>query len=88
MNVTLHNPKTGFFGRTYKGKALKLKFNAEANELVSDDQDWVLFYTSTEAVETKAVVEAILVEEDSNKKRKLHGLGYSIVPLFHEDLPL
>lgn len=65
MNVSLHNSKVGFFGRTYKGKLIKLRLNNDNQDLISDEQDWVMFYTQFPAMDTKAIIEIILVEEDN-----------------------
>jgi hypothetical protein len=88
LNVTLFNPKTCFFGRTYRGKQMPLRTIPEANELLLDDSDWVMFYTQAKAIDTKAVVEVILIEHDILKStHKSKGLGYAVVPLFYEELP-
>ena len=62
MNITLFNPLVNFFGRTYLGKKLKLLENKQANELTYDDQDWVLFYTLIESIDTKAIIEFVVLE--------------------------
>ena len=64
FNVTLYNPAVGFFGRTYKGKESRLKVNIQDKILISDSSEWVLFYTQIESIETKAVVEGVLLEVD------------------------
>jgi hypothetical protein len=89
MNTTLFNPMTGFFGRTYKGRQIPLRFSQDNQELVSDESDWMIFYTKSEAIETKAVVEVIIIEaEMQSNVRKQKGVGYAVVPLFYDDLPL
>ena len=48
-----------------------------------------MFYTRVAALETKAIVEALIIECNIVKNtRKPRGLGYGVVPLFFEDLPL
>jgi len=66
LNVTFFNPITSFFGRTYRGRLLPLRIlqDSTAKELITDEDDWVLFYTQAQAIETKAIVEVILVEID------------------------
>lgn len=56
---------------------------------MTEESDWALFYTKSEARETKAIVEVIIIECDIVKStKKPRGVGYTIVPLFYEDLPL
>ena len=48
-----------------------------------------MFYTRSEALETKAVIEVIIIEVDINKKtRKPISVGFSVLPLFQENLPI
>lgn len=56
--------------------------------LSTDENDWILFYTQSEAIETKAIVEIIIVEKDILKgTTRTRGIGYSTVPLFYNDMP-
>jgi len=85
-NVTLFNPATSFFGRTYRGRRLPLK--AEGELLVGDKADWVLFYTQSESIETKAVVEVVVYETDQvSGSTKTFGVGYGLAPLFYDQMP-
>ncbi len=55
----------------------------------SKEGDWIVFYTKSEAMETKAIVEVIVIEIDTKKKtRKPISVGYSTLPLFVDDLPI
>ena len=82
-NVTLFNPAVSFFGRTYRGRRIALR--TEGEELASNEGEWVLFYTQSEAIETKAVVEVVLFETDKAKgTSKTYGVGYGVVPLFYD----
>ena len=63
--MTLHNPNTGFFGRTYRGKQIDLKIDEALQELTHNEVDWAMFYTQSQAVETKAIVEIVIIETDS-----------------------
>ena len=89
LNITLFNPAVGFFGRTYKGKQLPMHIGLDQGELRCDETEWVLFYTQSEAVQTKAIIEILILETDSKKGiKKVHGAGYCIAPLFYEDIPV
>ena len=82
-NVTLFNPATSFFGRTYRGRRLALR--AEEGVLTGDKTDWVLFYTQSESIETKAVVEVVVYETDQvSGAVKTFGVGYALAPLFYD----
>jgi hypothetical protein len=84
-NVTLYNPGVGFFGRTYKGRQIPLEILVEAGELKTEESDWVMFYTMSEAIQTKAVIEIIVIESDFKKGvKKPHGIGYTVAPLFYD----
>ena len=62
---------------------------ADQGELNTDESDWVLFYTMSEAVETKAIIEVIVIESDLKKGiKKPYGIGYCIAPLFYEEHPV
>lgn len=48
-----------------------------------------MFYTMSESVETKAVIEVIIIEVDTKKRtKKPHGVGYAVAPLFYDELPV
>jgi hypothetical protein len=85
-NVTLFNPATSFFGRTYRGRRLALKNHGD--QLEGDQTDWVLFYTQSESIETKAVVEVVVYETDQvTSATRTFGVGYALAPLFYEQMP-
>jgi hypothetical protein len=89
MNATLFNPATGFFGRTYKGRQMPLKVLEEHQELSTEEGDWVVFYTRSEALDTKAVIEVIVIEHDIQKNiRRAIGVGHAVMPLFYDELPI
>jgi hypothetical protein len=44
-------------------------------------------YTTCENRETKAIVELILTQIDNIGKTKHYGLGFTVVPLFVENIP-
>jgi hypothetical protein len=53
--------------------------------LFLEDTDWVMFYTQAKSEETKAVVEAILIEQDILKStHKSKGIGYGVIRLFSD----
>jgi len=57
--------------------------------LKTEESDWVLFYTMSESIETKAIIEAIIIEVDTKKNnRRLHSVGYGVAPLFYAELPI
>lgn len=65
-----------------------MKLAAEAQELLVEHEDYVLFYTQSEAIETKAVLEAVLLEQDMLQGiTKTRGLGYAKLPLFYDQAP-
>ena len=85
-NVTLFNPLTSFFGRTYRGKLLPLRIDQQM--LSTDGTDWCALYTRSEALETKAVVEVVIVETDVlSGTSRTRGVGYAVVPLFYDQMP-
>jgi len=57
--------------------------------LRTEDGDWVMFYTMAESIETKAIIEVVIIEYDLKKStKKPYGVGYAIAPLFYEELPV
>lgn len=65
LNVTLFNAHTGFFGRTYLGKSVRLALKEDDLSLFHESLEWVVFSTDNESLDTKAIVEVVLVEVDS-----------------------
>ena len=40
-------------------------------------------------METKAVIEIVIIEHDKKKNTKRpHGVGHAVLPLFYEELPI
>jgi len=86
--VTLYNPGTSFFGRTYRGRPLPLSPIQDSAELRLEDTDWVAFYTQAKTMKTKAIVEVIMIETDILKgSHRAKGIGYADVPLFFDEMP-
>jgi hypothetical protein len=50
--------------------------------------EWVMFYTQSEALDTQAIVEIVLIETDRNNKKKTYGVGYAVLRVFLNELPV
>jgi hypothetical protein len=66
-----------------------MEVNTEAQELVVKEEDYVIFYTQSESIETKLVLEVVLLETDQlHGITKPRGLGYAKLPLFYDQMPI
>ena len=62
---------------------------ADAQELIAEGEDYALFYTQSQAIETKAILEVILLITDNLQGiTKAKGQGYAKIPLFYDQMPL